>query len=146
MVNRIKDDSGDRIYWVQTPLLIWARSLDPYDLALWFTIKAVAGEDGECILSTEDLATLSMMSVGKVSQCRSRLIELGLLEGEVRKDPEYPQPVWHLTIPDIWEDNVKWARSHKSIKAKVSHKTLQRSEINRQKKTLHQMKDKKKKP
>jgi hypothetical protein len=146
MKNRLGDDSGDRLYFVQTPLLVWALSQDPYDLTLWYTIKAIAGEDKECTLSTDDLATLSMMSVGKVSECRSRLIELGLLRGEVRKDPEYPQPVWHLTVPDIWEINVAWAKKNKSIKAKVDHKALQRSELRALKKSLHQVKEETKEP
>src|SRR5690606_21549215 len=95
---------------------------------------------------TEDLAALSMMSVGKASQCRARLIEIGLLEGEVRKDPDYPQPVWHLTIPDVWETNAAWAKNNKQIRAKINHKDLQRTEIGKRKKSLHQVKEIDKEP
>ena len=149
MTNRVRDDSGDRKYWVQTPMLVWALVDDPFSLALWITIKSICGEDRECTLSTEDLATLSMMSVGKVSQCRARLIEVGLLDGEVRKDPEYPQPVWHLVIPDVWATNVEWAKQHQTIRARIAHKALQKAEARKEcteKKSLHHVKAKAKKP
>lgn len=94
--NELTDESADRKYFVIVPQIVWAQAMDVYDLALWTAVKMVAGDAGECCLSTEDLATLAMMSAGKVSQCRQRLLAIGLLQGELRRDPGYPQPVWHL--------------------------------------------------
>jgi len=110
-----EDKSGDRKYYVAVPQLVWFLARGPYDLALWTTIKMIAGEEGECYLSTPDLATAAMMSAGKVSDCRQYLLETGLIQGELRKDPGYPQPVWHLTIPNLWPHNAAWRRDHNSL-------------------------------
>lgn len=104
----LKDKSGDRRYFVIVPQLVWALSRSSYDLSLWLAVKMVAGEDGECYLSRDQLAMLAMMSAGKVSDCRDHLLSVGLLQGELRRDPGYPQPVWHLRVPDLWARNVKW--------------------------------------
>ena len=105
---RLSDDSGDKKYFVISPQIVWALCQDPYEYTLWSVVKMVAGDAGECFLTTGDLASLSMMSTGKVSTCRKRLLEIGLLKGSLHKDPNYPQPVWHLSIPDLWSQNVSW--------------------------------------
>jgi hypothetical protein len=132
MDNKIQDDSSDREYFLITPQLVWALCKDPYEFSLWSVVKMVAGEVGECILSTEQLATLAMMSSGKASACRKRLISLGLLQGEIRQDPGYPQPVWHLTVPDLWDENVRWRKTHQSLLGRIEYK--------RQQKSFHQVK------
>jgi len=136
----ISDQSSDRKYWVQLPMIVWALAKDPYELSLWLTIKSIAWPNNECRLTTGYLAKLSMMSVGKVHECRAHLIELGLLTGEIRKDPNYPQPVWHLTIPDLWEMNALWAKANASIEQKLAYKALQLSELSQQRKSLRQSK------
>ena len=68
--NRVTDESNDRMYFIIKPRIIKAFSRNPYDLALWDTVKDVAGEGGECYLSTDDLAALSGMSSGKASDSR----------------------------------------------------------------------------
>lgn len=106
----LQDDSGDRRYFVIVPQIVWALCRDVYDLSLWHTIKMIAGEDGECFLGTTQLATLSMMSAAKVHDCRQYLLEVGLLTGEIRRDPDYPQAVWHLSVPDLWRRNLEWRK------------------------------------
>ena len=137
MANRpikLKDKSGDRKYFIITPQLVWALSRTPYDYALWDVVKMIAGEDGECMLATEDLATLAMMSVGKLVDCRDYLRRQGLLEGEIRRDPGYPQPVWHLRIPDLWAANLAWRRELGDLlKDRILYKRRQRE-------SLHQVK------
>ena len=131
---KLKDKSGDRRYFIITPQLVWALSRTPYDYVLWDVVKMIAGEDGECMLATEDLAALAMMSVGKLVDCRKYLLKRGLLEGEIRRDPGYPQPVWHLRIPDLWQDNIAWRNElGHSLKDRIRYKK-------RQAKSLHQMK------
>jgi hypothetical protein len=63
-----------------------------------------------------------MMSVGKVVDSRQYLIAVGLLAGKIRRDPEYPQPVWHLRIPDIWEENIRWRKQINSLNERVELK------------------------
>jgi hypothetical protein len=133
--NKLTDDSEDKKYFTLTPQIVWALSRDAYDFTLWSVIKMVAGENGECILSTEDLAQLAMMSVGKVSECRKYLLSQKLLKGQCRKDPGYPQPVWHLTVPNLWRRNVEWRNSiGDELSARIELKRQQRG------KSLHQVK------
>ncbi|MBK8467710.1 MAG: hypothetical protein IPL32_17995 [Chloracidobacterium sp.] len=127
--NRVKNDSGDHHYFTQTPRIVWAYSRTPYDLALWQTIKDIAGDNGECFISTPDLAVLAMMSVGQCSESRNYLLKCGLLVGEIRKDPGYPLAVWHLSIPDLWEKSTAWSGKHKSIATRLKYKSEQREKI-----------------
>ena len=126
MENKIQDRSNDRMYFTQTPMVVWAHCNDVYEYALWNTIKMIAGEAGECYLNTNDLAALSMMSVGKVAACRESLIANGLIEGEKRIHDGQQLPVWHLRIPDLWPLNIDVAGKYPKLKDKVSYKENQR--------------------
>ena len=106
--NAIKPDVSDRKYFFMTPHIVLAKCRDAYDFTLWSVIKTIAGESGECILPTNDLAKLCGCSHGKIVSSRAYLITAGLLTGECRRDPGFPQPVWHLQIPDLWPENVAW--------------------------------------
>ena len=130
--HRVIDNSNDRKYFIITPRIVKAFARNPYDLALWDTIKDISGENGECYLDTEQLAILSGMSMGKASDCRKYWIEIGFLEGRIRKDPGYPQPVWHLTVPDLWQKNIEWCEKHPKI--------LDRVDFMRARKSLHLVK------
>lgn len=125
---RVKDDSNDKKYFIIIPRIVKAYSRNPYDFALWDTIKDVAGESGECFLNTEQLAVLSGMSAGQVSSSRRYWLKLGFLKGEVKKDPGYSQAVWHLSIPDLWSKNIEWCEKHLKIADRLdfrkAHKSL----------------------
>jgi hypothetical protein len=127
--NKVTDASHDQSYFVITPRIVWALCRDPYDYTLWCVIKDIAGEKGECKLSTDQLATMAMMSTGKVSECRKYLIEAGLLTGSCYQEAGYSNPVWHLSVPDLWRRNVQWAETYSAIDARLNHKDLQRSEL-----------------
>jgi len=131
--DKYKDESSDHKYFAIIPRLVWALSEDAYEFTLWCVIKDIAGEKGECILSTEALADLAMMSVGKVVSCRNKLLEKGLLEGNLYRDPGYPQSIWHISIPDLWRNNVHWAETHNTISDRIDYKS-------EQKKSLHLVK------
>jgi hypothetical protein len=126
--NRLQDNSGDRKYFTQIPQIVWSLARSPYDLTLWHTIKMIAGENGECYLSSANLATLAMMSIGKVADCRKYLLKVGLLEGELRKQFPYPQPVWHLRIPDLWQRNLDWRQGFDKLSDRVKLKIIQKKE------------------
>lgn len=125
-MNKVQDESNDKNYFTLTPRIVWAKCSDPYEFTLWSVIKGIAGDDGECYLSTPDLAKLSMMSSGKVSQCRKSLINKGLLEGDLRRDPGYPQPVWHLSIPDLWPENIASSLAMPSLRERIDFKARQK--------------------
>jgi len=127
MSYKIQDKSGDRNYFVIIPQIVWALSRDIYDLGLWYFIKMVAGDHGECILSTQQLADGAMMSGGKVSDSRRYLLQVGLLEGEKRKDPDHQNKVWHLRVPDVWGANIEWRMDHNSLLERIEIKQYQKA-------------------
>ena len=116
---RVTDESNDRKYFTITPRIVKAYSRNAYDFALWDTIKDVAGEDGECYLNTEQLAILSGMSSGQVSESRKHWLDLGFLKGEIKKDEGYPQAVWHLTVPNLWQKNIEWCEQYPKIASRL---------------------------
>jgi len=93
---------------------------------LWSAVKMVAGEEGTCILGPRDLATLAMLSVGTVHQARQDLLRLGLLEGELRRDPGHPSAVWHLRVPNMWTANHVWREEHPSLRERIAYKRARR--------------------
>lgn len=127
--NVVSDQSGDRKYFTVTPRLVWVLVDDPYEFTLWCVIKDIAGDAGECYLSTEDLATLAMMSAGKVKECRQKLLDKGLLSGMIKRDPGFPQPVWHMAVPNLWVRNVQWCERHPTIRERLLHKLEQRKSL-----------------
>jgi hypothetical protein len=128
-MNRVDTQSHDRKYFLVTPQLVMDVCENPLQFTLWSVIRSIAGDTGECYLSTEDLATLAMMSTGSVSTQRTRLVELGLLAGELRRDPGYPQGVWHLRIPDLWVQNTEWAQRYPTLKARALRKKEQKESL-----------------
>lgn len=110
-LNIIKDESGDRKYFIHTPQIVWALARTPYDYILWDVIKMVAGESGVCKLGTRQLAELAKMSVAKVQDSREYLLAQGLIEGELKLDSGYSSEVWNLTIPDLWERTLNWRKT-----------------------------------
>src|SRR5688572_6337908 len=125
--NTVTDDSNDKKYFVQIPQIVLALCRNPYDFTLWTVIKMIAGEYGTCKLATPDLAALAMMSVGKVSDSRAYLLQVGLLEGSCYREANYPQPVWHLRVPDIWLQNITWRQLYDGLKDRVELKTKLKS-------------------
>lgn len=119
---RVKDNSADQKYFAIVPRIVSATCRDPFELAVWVTIKEVAGESGECWLSTDNLAALSGMSVGKASQARAWLIYKRLLVGEQRQRDGTGQKIWHISIPDMWAENVKFAEAHPKIDDRIAYK------------------------
>lgn len=134
----LKDDSGDKKYFTITPRIVKAMSRNAYDFALWDTIKDVVGEaGGECYLNTEQLAILSGMSAGSVSNSRRYWLKIGFLKGHIRKDPGYPQGVWHLTVPDLWAKNIEWCEKYPKMEARLAFRKEHRS-LHRVKPSRHE--------
>lgn len=127
---RVKDESNDHKYFTITPRIVKAYARNAHDLALWETVKDVAGENGECFLNTEQLAVLAGISTGQVSSSRKYWLKIKFLAGEVRKDPGYSQAVWHLSIPDLWAKNIEYCKQYPKIADRLAfrraHKSLHR--------------------
>lgn len=135
----ITDDSNDREYFILTPQLVWMLSRSPYDYTLWCVIKMIAGELGECWVNTDNLATLAMMSTGKVSDCRRYLLNKRLLTGK-QKEVTSGQKVWHLKVPDLWEANIKAIRELGDFEAKLQLKKEQKLKKASLNESLHTVK------
>ena len=121
----LEDGSADKSYFILTPQLVWAKVESPFEYTLWDVVKMIAGEDGECWLSTRDLAIASMMSKSQVQRCRQSLIDKGLLIGSLHRDPGHDNAVWHLQIPDLWAENVEWRTANHSLKDRIQAKAAQ---------------------
>ena len=92
---------------IAVPNLVSLLARSPYDVTLWIVIKDIINSEGECFLSSQDLATYARMSVGKLVECRKYLLEVGLLEGEIRHEPGHAR-TWHLRIPDEWRPQTRF--------------------------------------
>lgn len=119
--NQVKDRSGNRKYFTMVLRIVRLKARSPYDVAAWLTVMDIAGETGECDYSTDDLAALSGMSTGKFSDCRSYLIEQGLLNGNIQKLQNSGQSRWSLTVPDLWEENVKLSQQCNTIEKRIKY-------------------------
>jgi hypothetical protein len=125
----ITDKSGDKKYFVLVPRLVLALCDSPFEIALWITVKDIAGEAGLCTLAVTELAILSGMSTGQAHKCLHDLVfKKRLLEGELKKDPGYHKSVWHLTVPDLWRRNTDWSAKNRSLKERVKAKEDQHNE------------------
>ena len=119
--NQVKDRSGNRKYFTMVLRIVRLKARSPYDVAAWLTVMDIAGETGECDYSTDDLAALSGMSTGKFSDCRSYLIKQGLLNGDIQKLQNGGQSRWYLTVPDLWEENVKLSQQCNTIEKRIKY-------------------------
>ena len=123
--NRAKDQSGNRKYFTMLLRIVQMKARSPYDISAWTTVMDIAGESGECDYLTEELATLAMMSVGKFSECRAFLLEQRLLEGYLENDDGRGNKRWHLTVPDLWAENVKISQQFKTVRNRIKIKKEQ---------------------
>ena len=106
---RFLDKSEDRRYFTIIPNLLWAEELglSVPDFKLYATIKKVAGEGGECFMSTRTLAKVTRISTGAVSGGKRRLAVAGLIRIVTHPRGHGGQPIDHITIVDIWQRNVE---------------------------------------
>jgi|GEM_PF-4289298 len=105
----IKDEEPDRHWWTRLPNIVLSKVDDPYELALLFVIRKVAGdgENGICYMSTRTLAGIAKMGHNTVKRKIHSLAEKGLINTELKKAPR-GWKVWHITFPrSVWEENEK---------------------------------------
>lgn len=103
----IKDEAPDYHWWTRLPNIVLSRVDDPYELALLFVIRKVAGdaEDGVCYMSIRNLAKAAKMGRSTVNRKILSLAEKGLIQAKKKKAPR-GWKVWHITLPrSLWEEN-----------------------------------------
>jgi len=103
------DHSSDRKYFTIIPnLVLELPELTVYDIALYAIIKRIAGERGECFMTTRRLATEAKMSVGRVSKSKHALVQAGLIRIIRKKRSVKGHAVDHIIIVDIWQRNAEY--------------------------------------
>lgn len=106
-------DSGDlRKYRTELPNLLRHLDLNPFEGWLYFILKSVCGANTSVELSTRDMAELSNMSVGKVSECKQSLKAKRLITVTERAAREKDIVV----INDIWLVNFAYLSNYKHFK------------------------------
>ena len=136
--NNITDESSDKKYFTLVPRIVNFKCRSAYDENLWKTIKEVVGEmggSGVCRLTTESLAILSKMSVGQVSKSRKNLLDAGLIKGQLKPvehsgTGKKSKPQWHLTIPDLWAENLEYCKRYPTVKARIQYLKLAKNTPN----------------
>lgn len=109
MQMKLLDKSRDRRYFTIIPNFLWVSELGltAMDFKLYATIKKVAGESGECFMSTRTLAAEAGISMGAVSASKGRLEDAGLIIIVAKRRRNGGQPVDHISIVDIWQRNME---------------------------------------
>ena len=112
--------SGDRKYFTILPNIVDDSNLSPGAVRLYVHFKRVAGEDGACWQSRETLSERCSMSSGSITAAKSELAERGFITIENRRNPKGGYPYHHITVTDIWRENVlryseKEARSYSDL-------------------------------
>jgi len=64
---------------IKVPISAIKSCASPYEVTLLSVIAMIYDDFGKCLMSIEDLATLSMMSAGKTHQTLRSLVEKGLI-------------------------------------------------------------------
>lgn len=98
--DRIRDDGRENKYFHQM-LNMADDELNPYQYRLLGHYKRVCGETGACWEGVRTTAEKCKMSVGKVSQTRRELEELGYIRTAVGKNESIT-----VTLIDRWVENV----------------------------------------
>jgi hypothetical protein len=127
----LKDESGDKTDYWQTPMVVYMLCPDTFTLTFWSVIRQICwvDEKSECYINTPDLAVLAMMSTGKAAQCRDFLIDAGLLIGRLEKaNGSRTRAIWHLSIPWLWGMNKAMMPPYRDWKARLAYKREQMEE------------------
>ncbi len=96
-------EEGKRDNFTIIPNLIDDLGLSPYAVRLYFHLKRVAGEKGECWQSGDTMAKICAMSTGTISKAKKELVKLALIRVEVKSTEKN---IYHqITIIDVWERN-----------------------------------------
>ena len=109
----INDESTDHKYFSQIPSVIYFIGLDPYQIALYVTIKCFSGDHSVCTKSAPNLAKCAGMSVRKLQQVALSLCEINKtlkkpLISILQRTSEYGDKAPNeIKIKDIWPENMK---------------------------------------
>ena len=107
MLNKFKvlDESGDRKYFTIIPNYIVNHST-PYEQAIYLFMKRVAGENGTCWTSAQEIARKLGCSRNTITKYRNKLVKRGWIQKVGHKKVgATSQTVLEFKIVDLWELN-----------------------------------------
>jgi hypothetical protein len=119
-VTTIREERNERRYFTVLPNMV-IDECDPYATRLYSVLKRICGETGAVEITTTELAEKCKMSAGKVSECKSVLVDLGLIE--ITTGNASARAPHIITIADVWATNVA------KYGGKVSHSQGERGKV-----------------
>lgn len=103
-MDKVVDNGADWKYWYSMPNLIDDLGLSVWAHRLYSHIKRVCGANGgTCYQGTRKMADVCKMSMGKVSEAKKELQEVGLII--VQTFPAAERKGDEIQIVDIWSKN-----------------------------------------
>ena len=109
----IRDE--ERHYWTQVPNILWELGLPLYAWALYIFLKRRAGDHGESFQSTRRIAKTTGISRGSVQRGMELLERVRLIRRTLKKREGNTNGwrTWHVSIVDIWPQNMARFRKEK---------------------------------
>ncbi len=104
-----KDESGDREFFTIVPNIILNHST-VYDQSLYLTIKRIAGENGSCWLTVENLAKKANMSESRLRKSLNYLLKRNWIEKIGERTIKSGQYVNEYKVNNIWSENSDYYR------------------------------------
>jgi hypothetical protein len=124
------------------PNMVLEAGLSPQSFRVFAEIRRVAGDKGECYLSTKSLSERCRMATGSISAAKKELLKLGFI---IKAHGQTGHLSQTFRIPsDIWDRNKKHFEA--AAKAKRSIRESQRSPIERPRSHGETIKNRKENP
>lgn len=101
----IRDDGDYRKYFTQTPNIVDDMELSVYAFRLYFHLRRVAGDNGECWQSVDTLSKSCRMSAGMITKSRNELVKAGLIKIDRKDNPRGGRDFFIIALVDLWKDN-----------------------------------------
>ena len=113
MQNKFKliDESEDRKYFTIIPNYIVNHST-PYEQAIYLYMKRVAGENGTCWTSSQNIGQKLGCSRNTISKYRNKLVKRGWIEKVGKKGKTKPTDEYRIV--DLWKLNVDFYQKKES--------------------------------
>jgi hypothetical protein len=95
----------EKNYFMMIPNIVDDMGLSVYAFRLYAHLKRVAGDNGICWQSGETLAKNCGMSTGKITECKTELVNAGLIKIQMKtgSNGNYSE----ITITNIWLKNAE---------------------------------------
>jgi hypothetical protein len=125
----LEDSSGDKKYFTMFPNMLYEIGLTPYDRDLYTFYKKVAGENGMCWIDLREIKKQTKISPAQISKSRKILMEKGLISCFKKKVNGEGWPAWHISINDIWEENIKTCKDEYAKRSEDAMKCSLRKKV-----------------